>query len=547
VGHNVAGPEEDGVHKELLAQARAAEEALACDPRNTRAMLQAAEACLRADLKDRALAHASAAAEAAPGNYRVIRTLSGIQGAVGLRDGAIHTAREAVEMAPGEMEARMHLSGLLMGAALFREAAHHLTVLCASQSATAVAWRMLSTALHQTGRTERALEATGHAIELAPNQIEYRLHRASLLESRGRYGNALGELATAAEQSPDDARVAHAQSCIHKVLGNLSAALADAERAVTLDPGNTQFKAHRDHVARLIGIVVSQTNPTALLAEPPSVPPRRRTHPSRKPRAPKGIGSSLASRWQVIYAIMLREMRTRFARSRLGYFWAIMEPASHLLTLGSAFRILNNHPPPVGDSLFLYYVTGLLPYLMFNHVSSVVMHSLSGSSPVMLLPKVRTTDVVWGHGLLQFATEALTFALVFSVAAVLGVQGMPADPLICIMATLSVFAFAMGVGMFNMVVRRYSHSWETWFQSVVRLMYFASGIYYSPIAMPDWVRDILVWSPMLQGIEWFRSGFYRQYEPHWLDVGYLLACVAGTLLLGLVMERTDSKRARIGA
>jgi capsular polysaccharide transport system permease protein len=57
------------------------------------------------------------------------------------------------------------------------------------------------------------------------------------------------------------------------------------------------------------------------------------------------------------------------------------------------------------------------------------------------------------------------------------------------------------------------------------------------------VRDTLAWNPVLQGVELFRSGFFPQYEPHWLDVNYLLVWVVASVGIGFALER--SLRARM--
>ena len=98
-----------------------------------------------------------------------------------------------------------------------------------------------------------------------------------------------------------------------------------------------------------------------------------------------------------------------------------------------------------------------------------------------------------------------------------------------------------------MTVAMFWHGFETVYAAAVRLLYFASGIYYAPFAMPDWLREWLVLNPVLQAIEWFRSGFYPHYEPHWLDVDYLLAWVVGSVGLGFALERATRARMMVTA
>jgi capsular polysaccharide transport system permease protein len=55
--------------------------------------------------------------------------------------------------------------------------------------------------------------------------------------------------------------------------------------------------------------------------------------------------------------------------------------------------------------------------------------------------------------------------------------------------------------------------------------------------MPDWARDALLWNPLLHAIDWFRSGFFAAYQPHWLDRSYLAIIAILALLVGIGLER----------
>ena len=57
-------------------------------------------------------------------------------------------------------------------------------------------------------------------------------------------------------------------------------------------------------------------------------------------------------------------------------------------------------------------------------------------------------------------------------------------------------------------------------------------------------REPLSWNPLLQCIEWFRTGFFRDYDPPWLDKTYIFAVAFGTVLVGLILERALRRRMR---
>jgi hypothetical protein len=42
---------------------------------------------------------------------------------------------------------------------------------------------------------------------------------------------------------------------------------------------------------------------------------------------------------------------------------------------------------------------------------------------------------------------------------------------------------------------------------------------------------------VLHGVDWFRSSFFAEYEPFWLDRVYLAIAAGLALLAGLALER----------
>lgn len=517
-----------------------ANEALAAvrrDAGNIRALITAGEALFAAGSREAALALLREGAALVPDSAGAQRVLSGFLTATGAVDEAEPHARRAVALAPALPEPHLHLAHVLFARRHHAQAVAPLQAALALQPDHVAAWHMLSSAWQQAGQLAQALKASDHAIALAPHNAEYALHRAALLNARACHGDALAELRRASALAPHDARIARALSGVLELLGDLAAARKEAARASTLAPGEAELAAHLAHLDQRLGLLT----PTAALAGPPVPPPPR----MRAPRnAPASLPARLAERGRIIWAIALREMRTRHSRAAFGYLWAVAEPISHLLTLGVMFAYVNQTPPPIGDSLFEFYCTGLLPYLLFSHISGEVMHSRAAAGALLLLPRVQTTDIMLARTFLQLMTEIAVAALVFSAFGLAGYRTLPAQPLVSFAALLLLAWLGLGIGALNMVVLNYFSGWETVFSAIVRLLYFASGIYYPPISMPDALRGWLVWNPVLQGVELFRTGFFPGYAPFWLNPAYLLWWCVGTVTLGLALQQALRRRLR---
>jgi capsular polysaccharide transport system permease protein len=250
----------------------------------------------------------------------------------------------------------------------------------------------------------------------------------------------------------------------------------------------------------------------------------------------------LRTQCRVVHALVIRETRTRFGDSTLGYGWALLEPILHILMLSLVFAVLMHGRPPIGTQFFLFYYTGIIPYHIFVHTSSSMTYAVTANGSLLQLPLVGTFDVILARGLLELVTDLLVAAILLAGFGVLGWGVLPRDFVGLAAAVATVWLLACGVGFVNAVVNAFCKSWDKIWAQLTRVLYFCSGIFYVPGAMPDWIRDLLAWNPVLQAVDWFRTSFFADYVPHWLDRCYL-GCVTGLVLLaGLALERGLRRR-----
>ena len=552
MSHPSCSDEADPSSPDLATRARDALAAADDHPDDVALRLIAAEAFFHAGDTPQAVLLAQQTVAQDPSNGRAARILSGLLAAMGDTPAAIEAAEAAVRLEPGQSEWRLHLGALLAAQRRWRDAAEHLAAHVESLAATVTGWRLLSYVLNQAGQDSRATAAARQAVAAEPAVIDHRLNLASLLTTRGLYAEAEDEINRALDIDTDHPAAWRTLSGVLAARDKLAEALDAAERAVALQPDQAEFRIHLQYLRRHCQLpddppMGAQTGH----AIPPGQSERWMLHPRNRRDAtmakPSGFWRDAATRWRVIEAVIRRDIRTRFGHTRIGYAWAILEPIGHLMTLGLVFYALNHSPPPLGTNLFLYYITGLVPFLMFSHVSHDIMGAADGGNVMLQLPIVRRTDLIVAHALRQSATELIVGIVIFASAALLGLQGLPADPPAAAAGIMLLCLLGLGIGAVNVVLASLFPSYETFYAAVIRLLYFTSGIYYSPIMMPDMVRDWLVWNPVLQGIDLFRSGFFSQYHPHWLNIEYLLAWVVGSIGLGFSAERALRHRLRVAA
>lgn len=442
---------------------------------------------------------------------------------------AVAAAQEATD---GNLDTVIDAAELLMRCA-GAEAAASLLRRASAGAATPRLWRVLSGAEMLCGRLDGALDAAERARGGAPDNAEFALHHGHLLWQRGAMAEAAQAFAGAARLDPGGRDIRRTQLSFYLAAGlttEATAAGGDLLHRFPDDRGAAEAVLHllNHRLDTIDGQYV-------VLGE-------RVARPPRPPCRPPGLLQRLGGQHRVVRALILRETRTRFADTRLGYGWALIEPILHIALLSATFAVLMHGRPPIGSDFFVFYYTGLIPYHVFVHSSTGMSHALINNAPLLQLPPVSSFDVIAARGLLEVMTDVVVAVTLLAGFLVIGLRAMPDDLWEPALAVLTIAAFGCGVGFVNAVATVFWRSWEKTYAQATRLLYFVSGIFYVPGMMPDRVRDILVWNPLLHAIDWFRSGFFEVYRPHWLDRPYVAVVAIVSLLVGLALHRLLRRR-----
>jgi capsular polysaccharide transport system permease protein len=243
----------------------------------------------------------------------------------------------------------------------------------------------------------------------------------------------------------------------------------------------------------------------------------------------------------VIGALILRETRTRFGKSQLGYLWAVAEPVAGVLTFTFASAALGSHPA-VGDSLALFFALGMLSFQAYRNLAGFCAAAIGSNQALLAYPIVKQLDTIIARALLEFATTL--FAMLILLGGLVLWWDVPApahlETVAASILLLSVLGF--GHGTVSAVITQRFASWRSLDQMFSRALFIVSGIFYTADSLPPLLRDALAWNPALQGVELMRSGYYPGYTSSVLDPLYLFFFAFGLALIGLVLERASGMR-----
>lgn len=238
----------------------------------------------------------------------------------------------------------------------------------------------------------------------------------------------------------------------------------------------------------------------------------------------------------VMKAVMLRDMRTRFFDHGLGFLVVIFWPLAHMMILLAIYSLLGRSSP-YGDSLLLFFGTGLVPTLSFMYVSRMMVMSILGNKPMLSFPAIKVTDIVFGRAVLEILGSFLMAGFVLLIFSFLGERFVPIDVGAAVGALCATLLFAVGMGFLVSLAAAVVPTVAMFYMLFIVVIYIVSGTLFVVSSMPEPVIRVLEWNPVLHGVEWMRTAYFLDYPRQVLDKWYLIQAGAVSLLLGLLIER----------
>lgn len=192
----------------------------------------------------------------------------------------------------------------------------------------------------------------------------------------------------------------------------------------------------------------------------------------------------------------------------------------------------------------MFFLSGLLPWLLFQHTVSKTMAGVQSNKSLLTYPQVTPFDVMVARALLEFATLIVVLMLLLFILHYFGYYQPVESFKEMLLALISLWLFAIGVGLINSSIRLYFPSYSQTYPAIQRPFFFISGIFFTADSLPAHLREIALYNPILHAVEWSRSAAFTSFDSRYLDKAYLLSFVVIFLAVGLSAERLTRKRAR---
>lgn len=208
---------------------------------------------------------------------------------------------------------------------------------------------------------------------------------------------------------------------------------------------------------------------------------------------------------ELLWVLILRDIRVRYKQTVLGAFWVILRPLVGMVVFTLVFGMLARIPSD-GYPYAVFVLAGLLPWSFFAGAVGAAGTSLVGSSGLIAkvyFPRLLIPVASAGGGIIDLAVTSLFLLAILPLFGAGWGSGLLLLPLLA----AAVLLLALGVGiLFAALIVAY-RDFGAVMTFLLQVWMFATPVVYPSSLVPEGWRLLLHLNPMAALVEGFRSAF----------------------------------------
>jgi len=252
--------------------------------------------------------------------------------------------------------------------------------------------------------------------------------------------------------------------------------------------------------------------------------------------------SAIVRSRELLWQMTVREIKSRYKQSILGYFWVILNPLAQMLVMSFAFSLVLRIPTRAHQnipySLFLF--TALLPWNLFQNSLSSATNSLVVNSNLLTKIYFPRTILVLSAIIAKiidflFATIILVgFLIVFRLPVSIHIIWI--IPIFFIQQLLT-----LGLSLFLAAANLLYRDIQYLLGLILTLWLYLTPVIYPVDLVPDKYRFLYQLNPMAVIINAYRQTILGQNPPNYTSIATALIVSSLFLIGGLAYFKSQEK------
>ncbi len=254
------------------------------------------------------------------------------------------------------------------------------------------------------------------------------------------------------------------------------------------------------------------------------------------------VRSATAITLSVWKALFLREAVSRLSAGRAAWLWLLLEPVINVTYMLVIYTVIRVHAVG-GIDTAVWLMVGMLGFFMFRRTAAQTMNGIGANRALFTYRQVKPVDSVLVRAGLEGFLMILISIILFSGAALFGLDIIPADPLAVLEAFFGLWMIGLGFGLATSVAVELVPEMGRLIGFILMPLYVISGVMLPIGSVPQPYRDYLLLNPIAHGLEAVRLGFAPHYHavPE-LSIPYIYGFAMVTIFLGLALHNRFATR-----
>lgn len=247
---------------------------------------------------------------------------------------------------------------------------------------------------------------------------------------------------------------------------------------------------------------------------------------------------------RIIWALLMRELSTRYGRDNIGFLWVIFEP---LMFAGAVTLMWTAIKPPYehGVKLVPFIVTGYMSIILMRHLIGHGVNCVKANQALLYHRNITPLHLFIARLLLEIVGVTLAFLVIFSFMLLIGQMEPPKDLPTAYLGWALMAWMGCGLAMILGALGEMFEFVEKIVQVFTYILVPMSGTFYMAAWVPPAFRKALLLMPFIHPVEMVRAGFFGEFVTTYYDFGYAAAWAAGFTVLGLLLIQFVRDRVEI--
>lgn len=250
---------------------------------------------------------------------------------------------------------------------------------------------------------------------------------------------------------------------------------------------------------------------------------------------------SLLLQLEIIQALAFREQSSRIRKSQFGAIGLLFEPL-----LGVAAWLIIRVVIRANGSLWmnpvLQYGSGFILFYLFSKIALRAVDGVNRAKSLLTIRRVRPLDVMMAGTLVEIQIYATCLVVMIIGVWIYQWQLDVADPGGAAIVFILLVLVSFGVGLSALVIGHRIPAVKLLVKLVIkRILFWTSGLFFTVAIIPEFAKPLMLWNPLLHGIELFRHALNPLYPIPEISMEYLVCWAIASTAVGVLAYGQNEK------